>query len=80
MRRPDRNRVAVEHAVVLARMVAGFGHPTSPSWDAAMGLADELEGKLRQLNEERAGVPVGARPGRLTTRSKDPPYRASSSC
>jgi hypothetical protein len=49
--RPDQERVVVEDALILARRRADACSPGGPSWDAAMGLVDDLERAIRQLDD-----------------------------
>jgi hypothetical protein len=48
---PDHDRAAVELALVVARKRADACSQGGPSWDAAMGLVDDLERALRQFDE-----------------------------
>jgi hypothetical protein len=47
------DRMIVDLDLMLARRRADACTPGSPSWDAAMGLVEELEDELRQV-EPRA--------------------------
>jgi hypothetical protein len=44
-------RATVDVDLVIARRRADACTPGSPSWDAAMGLVQELEDELRQVEE-----------------------------
>ena len=49
--RPDQDRKAVEEALMLARRRAEGCSPGGPSWDAAMGLVDDLERAMLQFED-----------------------------
>ena len=52
---PTLDRIDAEFRLRIARLRAEQGSQGSPSWDAAMGLVDELEADLRRI--DRAEVP-----------------------
>jgi hypothetical protein len=50
MFRPNLDRMDVEFKLLIARRRADQCVPYSPSWDAAMGLVDDLEAEIRRLD------------------------------
>ena len=50
MFRPNLERMDVEFKLLLAQRRADQCSPYSPSWDAAMGLVDDLEAEIRRLD------------------------------
>jgi len=50
MYRPKPERIDVEFKLLIAQRRAEQCSPSSPSWDAAMGLVDDLEAEMRQLD------------------------------
>jgi hypothetical protein len=64
MWRSDRDRVAVEYELVNARRRVQLYVPFSPAWDAAMGLADDLEqelaGSRNDISPPAHRPPIGA--------------------
>jgi hypothetical protein len=60
---PKPERVDVEFKLLIAQRRADQCSPSSPSWDAAMGLVDDLEAEMRQLD-------AGANPRTLVSVSR----------
>ncbi len=54
MYRPNQERMDVEFKLLIAQRRADQCSPSSPSWDAAMGLVDDLESEIRQLDTAAA--------------------------
>lgn len=50
MFRPTLDRIDVEFKLLIAQRRADQCFPYSPSWDAAMGLVDDLEAEIRLLD------------------------------
>lgn len=65
MYQPTLERMDVEFRLVVARTRAERCSPASPSWDAAMGLVDELEDEISRLDQLPLGeelLAVGSSP------------------
>jgi hypothetical protein len=58
--RADLDRMAVEEALIVARRRADACSPGGPSWDAAMGLVDDLERAIRQIDEPGEPTQIGS--------------------
>jgi hypothetical protein len=58
MHRPELDREAIENALLVARKRADACSPGGPSWDAAMGLVDELEQAVRRLEQPADLTPI----------------------
>jgi len=50
MFRPNLERMDAEFKLLIAQRRADQCSPQSPSWDAAMGLVDDLEAEIRRLD------------------------------
>jgi hypothetical protein len=50
MYRPNLERLDVAFKLLIAQQRADECSPSSPSWDAAMGLVDDLEAEIRVLD------------------------------
>ena len=55
---PDLDREGAERALMIARRRADACSPGGPSWDAAMGLVDDLELALREFDEPSEPTPI----------------------
>ena len=51
MSNPELERMSVDYALLLAKRHADKRVPFSPSWDAAMGLVEDLEREAFRLDE-----------------------------
>lgn len=51
------DRISLDLDLLIARRRADACTPGSPSWDAAMGLVEDLEDELHQLEEAPDALP-----------------------
>jgi hypothetical protein len=65
---PEPDRTAAEYALMVARRRADACSPGGPSWDAAMGLVDDLERAVRQFDQRVEPTPIRDRAGASPSR------------